>query len=142
MNKAYFLKIFFTNSIKETVCQLQFNPLSNSIQIKWNDKMIEIMSPKRSMGKTRAGHPDPLVRFLYGAGNEEQNPGQFLLTVNCGLKIPNFKLVNITDEFEHFSIQIDHEEQIRIDEFIDSLPIEAQYLPKDYLHYTHDTILN
>ncbi len=142
MNKAFFFKIFFRNSIKNTAFQMRFEPLSNSVEITWNDKMIEIMNPKRSMGKTRGGNPDPLVRYVYGSGNQALNSGQFLLIVNCGLKIPHIKLVSITDQFEHFSIRIDHEEQIMIDEFIDSLPIKEQYLPEEFLHYHNETILN
>ena len=138
MDKAHFFKLFFGNSTEKTFCQMHFNPSSDSVEINWIDGMIEINNPRRCKGKTRSGSPDPSIRFLYGSSGKMSSSHQILLIVNCGLKIPKFELIDITNQQQYFSIQIDHSEQIMIDEFIDSLPIVEQYLPEELLRYSKE----
>ena len=139
MKTEHVLNICLHNSNKEIECSIRFIKASHSVEIKWNNSTVEIDCAMRSMGKTHTGNNDPLVRYVYGTGNKGQKATRYLLTVNCGFRIPLFNLLDIANQVEHFSFQIDHEQQIKLDEFIDNLPIMEQYPTEDYLFVKNET---
>ena len=133
MINEHFLTICLHDVNKPIECEMRYCNLSHAVEITWNDNKIMILNPKRSMGKTKAGKNDPLVRYLYGTRNGTLPSSRYLLTVNCGFRIPFINLLDVTNHIEHFSFKINHEQQIKIDEFIDNLPISALYPTKDFL---------
>ena len=114
---------------------------NGSVEITYDNLQFVIKKAKRSMGKTKLGNPDPLVRHLYGIADGPL-PRRYMLTVNCGFRIPKIYMMDLTSEVELFSCTIDHEEQLKIDEFIDDMLIPEQYPTGDWLQVKKEDILS